>query len=69
MPVHDELIFEVPDAEVADALVTINEIMPERDLFSVPLDIETDVLHRWGDHYRDEGRDGLWSQGQWVESA
>jgi DNA polymerase-1 len=53
LPVHDEILFEVPDDEVADVLATINEIMPERQLFGdCHLEIDTDVLDRWGDHYR-----------------
>ena len=52
LPVHDELIFEVPDAEVQDVVEVIERVMPERQLLPVPLEIEVDTVSLWGDHYR-----------------
>lgn len=60
LPVHDELIFDVPDEDIDDVLDTIHEVMPEKDLFSTPLEIESDVAVRWGDHYR-EPADRPWT--------
>lgn len=53
LPVHDEVLMEVPDGEVDDAREAVRRVMPERDMFECPLEIETDVVDRWGDHYRD----------------
>lgn len=53
LPVHDELLFEVPDEDVQHALTTIGDIMPDRTNFpGVTLEIESDVVQRWGQHYR-----------------
>jgi len=54
LPIHDEILFEAPDEDVDDLLETIRRVMPERQLFGdCPLEIDTDVLSRWGDHYPD----------------
>jgi DNA polymerase I-like protein with 3'-5' exonuclease and polymerase domains len=53
LPVHDEIIFEVPDEDVADARVIVERVMPETQLtYPVTMAIESDVVARWGDHYR-----------------
>lgn len=49
LPIHDELLFEVPEAAVYEAVRTIREIMPERERFVVPLTIDVEVTRRWGD--------------------
>lgn len=51
LPIHDEIIFEVPDELVPEVGMTIHEVMPERDLFKVPLEIDMEVCRRWGDLY------------------
>jgi DNA polymerase-1 len=51
LPIHDEILFEVPDAEVPHIQQVIEEVMPELDHFSVPLSVGTDVVERWGDKY------------------
>jgi len=53
LPVHDEVLFEVPDDLCYDAYHTIKEVMPDRYSFpGVTLEIDQDVVHRWGQHYR-----------------
>ena len=49
LPIHDEVIFEVPDDAVQEALGTIREVMPDRTTFAVPLTVDADATHRWGD--------------------
>lgn len=53
LPVHDEVVFDVPRDEVDDALPVIRECM-ERDDLRVPLTVGTKVVERWGDAYRTE---------------
>lgn len=53
LPVHDELLFDVPDEDIDDVLETVNRVMPERQLLGdCHLTIDTDVVERWGDHFR-----------------
>lgn len=53
LPVHDEVVFDVP-LDVADEVErTINEVMHEGSMFSVPLTVGIDRVQRWGDKYRD----------------
>lgn len=55
LAVHDELIYEVPIEERHHVKAIIEEVMPERHAFpGVTLEIESDIVHRWGDHYRDD---------------
>lgn len=51
LPIHDELLFDVPETSVEEAVATIQEVMPENEAFSVPLSVGVDVLERWGDKY------------------
>lgn len=51
LPIHDEVFSDVPKDCVPDALEILRNVMPETRLFSCPLDIETDVCARWGEHY------------------
>jgi DNA polymerase-1 len=55
MPIHDEILFQVPDDALADALAVIREVMPVRDRFQVPLTVDAVAVKRWGDKYRAEG--------------
>jgi DNA polymerase-1 len=48
LPVHDEVIFDVPADLVQDVSVTIRDVMEERDLFTVPLTAGVDIAPRWG---------------------
>ncbi len=53
LAVHDEIIFEVPDVEVAAAEETIRQVMPDRHSYkNVVLEIDQDTVQRWGQHYR-----------------
>lgn len=52
LPVHDELIFDVPADEVADFGREVQEVMEQGD-WTVPLTCGSDVLDRWGEKYRD----------------
>lgn len=49
MTIHDELLFEVPEDAVHEAVRTIREVMPERERFAVPLSVDVEVMRRWGD--------------------
>lgn len=52
LPIHDEIIFEVPDQEVDQAVEIIKAVMPENDYYDVPLTVGVDVLdHDWGEKY------------------
>ncbi len=54
LPVHDEVVFDIPEADVEDALPPIREAM-ERNEYRVPLTIGTKVVDRWGTAYREDG--------------
>lgn len=48
LPVHDEIVFEVPLEDAADAKRQIEELMTDRDTYSVPLLCEASILtERW----------------------
>lgn len=51
LPVHDEFIFEVPDEDVGEVTAEIERVMPEHQLFRVPLTVEVENAKRWGDLY------------------
>lgn len=51
LPIHDEILFEVPDERVDEIKKIIEEVMPELDYFSVPLSASADVVEKWGDKY------------------
>jgi DNA polymerase-1 len=49
LPIHDEVLFEVPTDDCAAVAEVIREAMPDRHTFDVPLDIEvSDPADRWG---------------------
>lgn len=50
LPIHDEVIFDVPEKELEEARATIRECM-EYDDISVPLTTEQQVVDSWGDVY------------------
>jgi DNA polymerase-1 len=55
LAVHDELIYEVPLDLALDARRVIEAVMPDRRSFpGVTLEIDSDMAHRWGYHYRDD---------------
>jgi DNA polymerase-1 len=53
LAVHDELLFEVPEEHSEEARHIIERVMPDRTTFpNVVLEVESDVVERWGQHYR-----------------
>jgi DNA polymerase-1 len=53
LPVHDEVVFDVPQENVDDACATIKTTMEEHRAFAVPLTVGIDRLEKWGDKYRE----------------
>lgn len=51
LPIHDEIMFEIPDEQVQEVGSIIHEVMPERELFSVNLEIDMETCRCWGDLY------------------
>jgi len=51
LPIHDEVLFEWPEDAAHDALAVVNEVMPERTKFQVPLTTDAELVRRWGDGY------------------
>lgn len=49
LPVHDEVIMDVPDDQLYDAAKTTVEIMSDDQMFSVPLKAEPSIGKRWGE--------------------
>lgn len=49
LPIHDEVLFEVPDEAVPEALRVIAEVMPERNRFAAPLSVGVSTGQRWGE--------------------
>ncbi len=47
--VHDEVILDVPDADLDDVRHQVEQIMNDDQLFSVPLTADSDVAFRWGE--------------------
>jgi DNA polymerase-1 len=53
LAVHDEFLFEVPEADVEDARATLRDVMPDSRTYpGVTLEIDDDVVARWGQHFR-----------------
>lgn len=53
LSVHDEMLFEVPEADVEEARETIRQVMPDTRTYpGVTLEIDQDEVLRWGEHYR-----------------
>jgi DNA polymerase-1 len=48
LPIHDELLFCVPESTVYDAVRTIRQTMPENERFAVPLSVDVEVMREWG---------------------
>lgn len=48
VPVHDEIVLDVPDAEVDDAARTLRQIMNDDRLFTVPVTASVSTGKRWG---------------------
>lgn len=54
LPVHDELVFDVPTDEVEDVSHVIEQVMSEREWFRCPLEVDIETAYRWGEKYADE---------------
>jgi DNA polymerase-1 len=55
LPVHDEFLFECPIDLRHEVRETIERVMPDRRNFpGVVLEIESDCVSRWGQHYEDD---------------
>ncbi|RKZ94097.1 MAG: hypothetical protein DRQ40_06550 [Gammaproteobacteria bacterium] len=51
LPIHDELLFEVPEEDAEEIKNIIEDVMPENHAFHVPLSVGADIVTRWGDKY------------------
>lgn len=52
LPVHDEVVFDIPREDAADALVTISRAMNIEDKWAVPITAGVDgPFDRWGEKY------------------
>jgi DNA polymerase-1 len=54
LPVHDELIFDVPNELVRRALHEIPALMEDRENFRVPLTVSATTAKRWGEKLQKE---------------
>jgi len=48
IPVHDEVILEVPDDRLSDTIHTVSDIMNDDTMFAVPLEAEITIGKSWG---------------------
>lgn len=51
LPVHDEVIFEVPEADAAEVLAAAALALTDSENFRVPISASGDLFRRWGDAY------------------
>jgi len=51
LPIHDEIMFDVPFEILDEVLPPIKEIMT-RDEYAAPLTVSASIAERWGDGYR-----------------
>ena len=53
LQVHDELVFEAPEAEVENTLPVVKKVMEEAPMpalaLSVPLQVDAHAAHNWDD--------------------
>lgn len=49
LPVHDEVIFDVPEDIVTDVHATVLEVMQDHETFAVPILADSHTGQRWGD--------------------
>ena len=49
LPVHDELIFDVPRDRVDDAVRELPRLMEDHETFDVPLTVDVTTAPRWGE--------------------
>jgi DNA polymerase-1 len=48
LQVHDELVFEVPEAEAERTAAEVKRVMEGAAALSVPLTVETGLARDWG---------------------
>jgi DNA polymerase-1 len=53
LPVHDEIVFDVPSDDVEEVVPLIKDVMTRED-FKAPLTVGATVVDRWGEKYREE---------------
>lgn len=53
LPVHDELVFDVPAEDAEEVLAEAKAIMTETERFRVPLTVDGQIVDRWGEKYRE----------------
>jgi DNA polymerase-1 len=51
LPVHDEVLFECPTEIAKEVQHVVEEVMPDRTNFKIPLTIESNIVSRWGENY------------------
>jgi DNA polymerase-1 len=51
LPIHDEVMLDVPTDEATDIAHEVQRVMTRED-FSAPLTVGANVVERWGDPYR-----------------
>ena len=51
LPIHDEVMFDVPRELIDDVKQTVLDVMPDRENFAVDLTCDAVVVDRWGDKY------------------
>lgn len=56
LPIHDEVMFNVPEEDVEEVRREAVKIMETKDLL-IPLTCDSNVVNRWGDEYREEDRE------------
>lgn len=54
LPVHDEIVFDVPAEDAEEILHEAMAIMEETERFKVPLTVDGTIVDRWGEKYREE---------------
>jgi DNA polymerase-1 len=55
LAVHDELLYEVPLELAEQARSVVEAVMPDKKNFpGVVLEIDSDIVNRWGEHYRND---------------
>lgn len=52
LPIHDELMFEVPTDILDDVMPIIQDVMTETQLFDAPCTASPEPFARWGDKYK-----------------
>jgi len=65
LQVHDELVFEVPEAEAEETAAVVKKVMSGVAQLSVPLVVETGTAKNWADAHRGAGQAPL---AHWIRA-